>query len=209
MTSSEHTMDNSIESVIPPAPDHADAPARRASWGFFRLILRDSPYLAMMVLALLGAAYTAATRDPNTVYWSTLAPVYCVFCIVAGWRHTEEGWTAHSHLVWTQILHWVAFLIAMRVLYLPSVTGMLSTTATGLNVLTLLALGTFVAGLHVGSWRICVVGGFIALCVPAVAWLNESSLLIAMGGVLLVLITALSMWLWSREERPDHAAENN
>lgn len=73
----------------------------------------------------------------------------------------------------------------------------------------LLALGTFIAGLHVGSWRICVVGGFIALCIPVVAWANRSAVLILVGGVLLVLITAPSVWLWSHEERPPREAGNS
>ena len=65
-------------------------------------------------------------------------------------------------LIWTQALHWLAFLVAMNSGLLPNVQNMLNSDATGLAILLLLALGTFVAGVHIlvgrsafsaSSWR--------------------------------------------------------
>ena len=61
---------------------------------------------------------------------------------------------------------------------------MLNAPATGLALLTLLALGTFVAGVHV-SWQICVLGIIMAICAPAIAWLAESALLMLLGSEVL------------------------
>jgi hypothetical protein len=41
--------------------------------------------------------------------------------------------------------------------------------------LTVLALGTFTAGIHIASWCICLVGVVLALGVPAIAWLEQSA----------------------------------
>ena len=76
-------------------------------------------------------------------------------------------------LVTTQALHWLAFLGAMWLMFLPEVRGILNDNATSLTLLILLALGTFVAGVHAGVWRICAVGVFLAVSVPAVAWIQE------------------------------------
>ncbi len=57
--------------------------------------------------------------------------------------------------------------------------GVVNDNATALTLLILLALGTFVAGVHAGVWRICAVGVFLAASVPAVAWIQESAVLAA------------------------------
>jgi hypothetical protein len=102
-------------------------------------------------------------------------------------------------LVTTQVLHWLAFLAAMWLMFLPQVRGVVNDNATSLSLLILLALGTFVAGVHAGVWRICAVGAFLAASVPAVAWIQESALLLLVGALLVVAVGAAFWWMWRRE----------
>jgi len=53
--------------------------------------------------------------------------------------------------------------------------------ATGLTLLILLALGTFVSGVHARVWRICLVGVFLGLGVPTVAWVQDFATLLLVG----------------------------
>jgi membrane protein implicated in regulation of membrane protease activity len=73
---------------------------------------------------------------------------------------------------------------------------MLTAPATGLALLMLLALGTFVAGVHV-SWHICALGIAMALCVPVIAWLTESALFLVLGAVALIGIGMTFWWRMS------------
>jgi lipid-A-disaccharide synthase-like uncharacterized protein len=66
--------------------------------------------------------------------------------------------------------------------------------ATGLNLMTLLALATFVAGVHAAAWQICVVGLILALFVPAVAIIQRSSVFILVTLLGLTFI-AVSLYL--------------
>ena len=118
-------------------------------------------------------------------------------CVTTGWLHIHDP-KARFRMVWTQLLHWLAFLVAMNILLLPSVQRMLNAPATGLALLMLLALGTFVAGVHV-SWHICVLGIIMALCVPGIAWLEESALLLVLGVVALIGI-GITFW-WRLSDR--------
>jgi hypothetical protein len=104
-------------------------------------------------------------------------------------------------LVVTQALHWAAFLGAMWLMFLPEVSGVVNLNATSLTLLILLALGTFVAGVHAAVWRISAVGVFLALSVPAVAWVQESAMLLLVGALLLILVGAAFWWMWRRESR--------
>jgi hypothetical protein len=188
-----------------------------------RFWLRELPYIAVLTLTILGVAYTSASRKPLIGYWEFLAVhrgadahnigrglyqrvaqashrllgVSCrgaigLVCVTTGWLHLHDP-KARFRMVWTQLLHWLAFLVAMNIVLLPSVQRMLNAPATGLALLMLLALGTFVAGVHV-SWQICVLGIIMALCVPAIAWLAESALLLLLGVVVVIGIGITFRW---------------
>jgi hypothetical protein len=117
-----------------------------------RFWLRELPYIAVLTLTILGVAYTSASRKPLIGYWECLAVAIGLVCVTTGWLHIHDP-KARFRMVWTQALHWLAFLVAMNIVLFPNVQKMLNAPATGLTLLMLLALGTFVAGVHV-SWQI-------------------------------------------------------
>ena len=157
-----------------------------------RLWVRKLPYIAVLALTILGVAYTSVSRQPLIGYWVFLAVATGLLCVTMGWLDNHDS-KARFRMVWSQALHWLAFLVAMNIVLLPAVQKMLTSAATGLGLLVLLALGTFVAGVHV-SWQICVLGLIMALCVPAIAWLTESALFLALGGAALIGIGTTFWW---------------
>jgi hypothetical protein len=155
------------------------------------------PYIAVLALTLLGAAYTGVLHQPLIGYWEFLAVVTGLVCVTTGWLHIHDP-KPRFRMVWTQALHWLAFLVAMNIVLLPDVQAMLNAPATGLTLLMLLALGTFVAGVHV-SWHICALGIAMALFVPAIAWLTESSLFLVLAAVALIGVAMTFWWRMSGE----------
>jgi hypothetical protein len=161
-------------------------------------LLRDLPYAAMLALAVGGIVLTGFRGLTTHYYWMALAPIYGLACVLSGWRETDKT-AEHLRLIVTQALHWLAFLAAMSLMFLPEVRGVVNDNATSLALLILLALGTFVAGVHARVWRICLVGVFLAAAVPAVAWIQDSAMLLAVASVLVVVAGAIFLWLWRRE----------
>jgi len=160
--------------------------------------MREWPYLAMLVLAMFGVAYTSVTRSPMTLYWLALAPFIGFVCVLTRWPAMMDR-DQRLHLVWTQALHWGAVLTAMNLLYVADVGQMMSTDSRALYVLTLLAFGTFTAGVHIRAWRICLVGVILAIGVPAIAWLEQSALLLLLAGVVVVGIGATLWWRYTKD----------
>jgi hypothetical protein len=160
--------------------------------------LRELPYVVVLILTLFGVAYASFSRQSMVGYWEFLAPVIGLLCVVIGWPHAPDR-AARFRLIWTQALHWLAFLVAMNLLLLSGVASLLSADATGLMILTLLALGTFVAGVHIQAWQICVLGMVMALGVPAIAWIERSALLLLLVVVALAAVGA-GLW-WSARKR--------
>jgi hypothetical protein len=191
-TSPEAAPGVSPEPHLPPEPH-----PRRLPHASF--LLRELPYLVVLILTLIGVAYASFSRQSMVGYWEFLAPVIGLLCVTLGWPHAPDQ-AARWRLIWTQALHWLAFLVAMNLLLLSGVASLLSPDATGLTILTLLALGTFVAGVHIEAWQICVLGMVMGLGVPAIAWIERSALLLLLVVVALALVGA-ALWWGARGKR--------
>jgi hypothetical protein len=159
-------------------------------------VLDNLPFVAIIVLGLIGSGWTSISRTPTARYWAIVTPVIAVICVVAGWRHTVKG--ERMRMVVTQALQWVAVLIAMYLLTISTVEQTLTANATGLMLLTVLALGVFVSGLDLGSWKLCVTGAFLAVSVPAIAWIQHAALLLLLVGLAVIALLFAYWWLRDR-----------
>jgi hypothetical protein len=164
---------------------------------------REWPYLLVLVLALFGIAYTSFSRAPMTTYWIVLAPFIGVICVVTRWRDAHSR-DERLRLVWTQALHWTAVLLAMHLMFVADVARMMNADASALAALTLLALGTFTAGVHIAAWRICLVGLVLGVGVPGIAWLEQSALFLLLAALVLIAVIAPFFW----RERQGHKAND-
>jgi hypothetical protein len=153
------------------------------------------PYLVVLVLAILGVAYTSIAQRPLYFYWEFLALAIGVTCVAIGWRKTDDK-QARIRLAWTQALHWGAFLVAMNILLWPSVNTFLNAPATGLALMLLLSLGTFVAGIHIASVEIAFLGVAMAFAVPAIAWFKQSALFLVL---IALIVGGVGMTFWPRQ----------
>lgn len=164
--------------------------------GLGGFLLREWPYLSMLVLSLFGVAYTSISE--SSIYWVVLAPLIGLVCVALRWREARDA-GQHVHLVVSQALHWGAVLASMELMSLE-VTRQVSGVASALGVLTLLALGTFTAGLHIRAWKIAVVGLILGVSVPAIALLEQSALFILL--IVGLIIAAVAPFLWNKSRKP-------
>jgi hypothetical protein len=111
--------------------------------------IRELPFSPVLILTLLGVAHTSFLKLSIMGYWELLAPVIGLVCIGSGWSSANDK-SARLQLYAGAVLG----CIPARDEYPED----LNVSATGLAVLMLLALGTFTAGVHVLSWRVCLLG---------------------------------------------------
>ncbi len=157
--------------------------------------IRELPFTLVLILTIAGVAYTSFSKQPIAGYWEILAPVIALVCIASGWREAADK-TGRLRLVVTQALHWIAFLIVMNILLLSSVQRIFTAQTTALAIFTLLALGTFTAGVQVLSWQVCLLGVIMALGIPAIAWIENSALLVVLIVAGVVAVVAVLWWHW-------------
>jgi len=179
------------------APHYDDAPAASVApaarpFTIRRWLLHDSPYILMLALALVGVTFRT-----EVLYWMALTPVFGVTCIIAGWGRAGTR-TARLQLVYSQVLIWCALIFAIYVLYNQ---GLMAANGSSLAMMTLLALGTFVAGVQARLWQTCAVGVLLFLAVPSIGWLNQSSLLLDGIALAVIVVGGLIWWLTERRRR--------
>src|SRR5579863_1938342 len=158
--------------------------------------LKELPFSLVLILTLIGVAYTSFSKQPITGFWELLAPLIALVCVASGWKNATDR-QARIQLIGTQVLHWLAFLVVMNLLLLPSVQRDFSAQATGLAIFTLMALGTFTSGVHVLSWQVCLLGLVMALGIPAIAWIQNAAL-ISVLAIGVVVAIAIVLWLHFR-----------
>jgi hypothetical protein len=181
-------------SQAPQPPSSSAAPRATRRLSFW---IKELPFALVLILTTLGVAYTSLTRQPLVGFWELLAPLLALVCIGSGWPSANDK-TARLILIGSQVLHWLAFIVVMNVLLLPSVQRNFTANSTAIAVFTLLALGTFTAGLQVFSWQVCSLGLVMALAVPAVAWIENSALIVAVIFVLMLAVGVAVWWHWRK-----------
>ncbi len=169
--------------------DTLAAPRRSA---VVQWLLHDIFYIAMLVLALVGVVF----RLPVS-YWVILIPVFGTITIAEGWAHFSDR-AERLGLVYRVALNWCALLMAIYLLSNDGVQGVMNANATSLAMMTLLALGTFVAGVQARLWQICAVGGVLFLAVPGLGWLDQSPLLLAAATCVIIALGGLAWWVTQR-----------
>jgi hypothetical protein len=165
--------------------------------------IRELPFALVLILTTIGVAYMSFSKKPITGYWEILAPLIALTCVGAGWENADDS-SKRLRLIGTQALHWIAFIIVMNMMLLDSVQREFNSPATALAIFTLLALGTFTAGVHVLSWQVCLLGLIMALGIPAIAWIENSALLLVLVAGVVIGIVAVFWWRIheSRTRRP-------
>jgi hypothetical protein len=171
-------------------PAHADASLQtQARSVVMRWLIHDIPYIAMLVLALVGVIF----RLPVT-YWIVLTPVFGVISIIEGWRKSLLK-TDRIGFVVRVALDWCALLFAIYLLYTSGVQGVMNSNSSSLGMMLLLGLGTFVAGIQARVWQICAIGGVLFLAVPGLGWLDQSPLLLTAAAFVVVVLGGFTGWV--------------
>jgi len=154
----------------------------------------------MLLLALAGV-----TLRLPVIYWVVLIPVFGMISVAAGWQHVATR-QARIDLIVGLALCWAALLLSVWLLFSGGVRGVLNANANSLAMMTLLALGTFVAGVQARVWRICAVGIVLFAAVPGLGWLDQSPL---MWTVATLVIVAMGGAVWWVMERPNSILEKS
>jgi len=155
--------------------------------------------MMLITLSIIGIGITDFSPADSYKYWVAMVPIFCGACLILEWSRVRGKGFKWTTLLRTQLLHWVGLLVAVRLVFEMLHKGRLDNENTGLVVLLLLALSTFIAGIHLG-WRLCLVGVFLAVALVAATYLEEYVwVLLIIGLAILVVVFVLKHFVGSQD----------
>ena len=151
------------------APDVPPVPRSRVG-GFIRwgnslesMFVRRLLIVAVLsVMILIGLFLSNFSSDRARDYWALMFPTFGVACLA----HELASGRAYEIALWRivvrQVLHWLGPIIAVEIMFMQHGRGQMSTDAVALVIVLLLAVTSFLAGVHL-DWSFYWIGAFLAL----------------------------------------------
>jgi hypothetical protein len=163
------------------------------------LMIATAVAVIMVVLAMLGVGLTTTSRPLARAYWFWLVPVYGLLCVATAWARSGRGAVGFGPVV-RQVVHWLAVAAALWIDFLVRGAGEETAVAAGYNALLLLALGCFLAGVHLEP-LFAVVGLVLTATLLVVVRAEQYLWVVVVIGVAAVAAIVAALWVRRRAAR--------
>jgi hypothetical protein len=155
-----------------------------------RILLAGWPYILLFIAVLLGVAFTDMRLEFALDYWEILIPVFALVSVFIGWKDAGESGKSRTGFVVRTLLHWGALFVVVQILYLPQLVDVLNAELTGLQLIFLLGLTAFLAGIH-GHVQMAIMGVFIVISGIVVAFLDDAAVLMSILAIVILIGSAI------------------
>jgi hypothetical protein len=113
------------------------------------LKLRFCISVIMLALGFLGIIITDVRKDGAWDFWRVIAILYALCSLSLSLLLHKSRARATLMTLWQELLHWVGLILAIGVVAYFVKSGIVGRFEAGLEVLTLLALATYLAGVYI------------------------------------------------------------
>jgi hypothetical protein len=136
-----------------------------------RIIAEGIVGLAMLALAFFAIATSDVSGERTHSFWTALLVIYAVAAYTVDRLYSGISFKDVRRAL-SIALHWIGVFAAMVFIYFFATSGRIANADIGLTYGLILALGTFLAGVH-SNWRLMVVGGALGFGTVGVAFIEE------------------------------------
>jgi hypothetical protein len=145
-------------------------------------------FCILLALALIGMGLTQATDAGGALYWLILLWIYALFSLARAWLRARE----RQESIWPQIhlhiFHWLGALVALHIVFVLEQNDILDRNAASDISLVVLALASYLAGLHLERLFV-LIGIILAIMAVTGAFVEQYTLWLT-----LVPITLIAAW---------------
>lgn len=151
-----------------------------------RLEISEIAMILLLVFSGLGIGVSNYSADRGLWYWLLMVPVFGLTSLFVSWRAARSRGQSPGRVALTQVLHWLGLAAALWLMVLLANAGRIANPDEGLVSLILLALATFLAGVHT-DWRFAVVGAVLggiavlAVLVEQYLWIGLAPVFLGVG----------------------------
>jgi hypothetical protein len=146
-------------------------------------LLEEMLFFAIIILSIVGVGITDYAPAASWAYWVFMVAALCACAVLIEKTLLPDNALSFPRVLTTQLLHWGATLVAILLSFSFVQTGRMTYEGSGLVILLILSLSTFLDGHHVG-WRFYLAGIFLGLSAVLVAYVEEFMwILLVIAGV--------------------------
>lgn len=165
--------------------------------GWRRRLREGETVLALLIaLAVVGIGINEFSPRYALWFWLACVPAFALANLVVELPE-EDGVRPGLAAVPRALAHWGGAAAALLLIYLLEWAGRINNEVAGLTALLVLALASFLAGVH-GAWRFAPVGIVLAAAVAAAAFVEAYMWVGMFVGLPLALLIA---WLFYQRAR--------
>jgi hypothetical protein len=194
---SEAAGDGSSAGVTGPsaAPVTPSAPAAWLSH-FRTMFVRRLLIVGVLgTMVMVGLFLANFSSEKALYYWCAMFPIFGIVGVAHQLAVEPAGETPLWRILLLQALHWIAPIIAVKILFMQHQRGQMSTDAVAITTVLVLAVTSFLAGVHFDSsffWvsGLLVLAALIGTEIETYLWLVV--LLFLLGVALVILSVILS-----------------
>ena len=149
--------------------------------------------ILLVLLSIVGIGITDFSPLLSHWYWLAMVVVIGIACIVMDWSRARKKGLNATTIVKKEVFIWLSVLVAVNLVYFLFHSGRLDSENTGLVILLILALATFLAGLR-QDWRLCLLGVLLGGALILATYLEEFLWIVLM----VVLAAAAGIYFMAR-----------
>ncbi len=133
-------------------PKKDSVSARKYHWSMDKVAL-----FTVLMLSILGIGITNFRPLESYRYWGGMTVILAITAIVIGWARSKRIGKPVREMFITQAVHWTATAVTVAGIFLLLNMGRLNYENTGLILLVILGLSTFLDGYRI-SWSFSLIG---------------------------------------------------
>ena len=138
-----------------------------------KLFSNHTLFTVLLLMSLIGISVPDISAMASHFYWISMIILFGAISIFANYNQTEYAdKIQQKKVVLIQLLHWMGGLVTVMIVYTFYHAGRITPEETGLVVLLILALTTFLDGIRI-SWQFSFAGIFLAVIAICAAFVEE------------------------------------
>lgn len=155
-----------------------------------RFHIEEAILILLLIFSLVGVGLTDASPADGYWYWMIMIFVFGLAAIVTGLVQSKREQGFVKDLLFSQAIHWLGSMGVVAAAFSILHAGIISEKATGLVILLILALATFLDGIRLG-WRFSMTGVFLGITAVIAAHVEEFMWIILVLAAFIVTVTIL------------------
>jgi len=128
--------------------------------------------LCMLAMGFFGVIITDIKQTGEWDYWLIVAPIYALFSLFLSYYLHKRGLRETFVTLWHELFHWIGLILSVSLISYLVKIGLIGRFEASLEVLTLLALATYLAGIYI-ELTFLPIGLALGLFTATIAFFDE------------------------------------